>query len=857
MVMESEPQPSNNGHEPQNTTTTITYQAGLAPPGGLWPDSQQGHLASYIVMLHSYVKRYKFFFYCNAIAFMASLIVPILLLVRELSRNAIWLRSLQFAMLVNLLGLMGAYAAGSCREVRTSVYIWVLLAGIFTYVALHVVFFRHLAPEWLRDIFRNIQRFWEDSIAQVFSRRHLWPATLAATVTYTAGLSPPGGFWPDNNGSHIAGDPVLQDHYPRRFKAFMACNSTAFSGSLVIIIMLLSKAGVNHISKSNVLRLWVLISLLGLMAAYAAGSCREVRTSIFVFSLVGAFRLYLIIQWVAPMVPKPGFIREWIKWMEGEQNKLMLKVNSFMDSCSRSSGQVTPLDNVKDDLGKLRTYLLLLGILAVTITYQAGLHPPGGFWPDSRDEHLAGDPILEAIHPMWYKTFFYCNATAFVASLVIITLLQSQLITIGAMRRYVLQTAMVFDLFSIMGAYAAGSSRALSTSIYVIILVILVFSYVVLHSVLFVDARVPDESAQQQDDNPEVKDLEKRRKFLMMLAILAESSTYQAGISPPGGFWADNRDSHEAGHPLFSDEFPRRYQAFIYLNSTAFMASLAVIMLLISRRLCHKGLQGYTLRACVLLDLISLMGAFATGSCRKVSVSVYVILVLAAVFACIMILVLVLTFAKDKVINFFNWMFHITAFKRPNPPKNHDRSIKVNKKTSQKWRKDLMLIGTFTVSVTYQAGLLPPGALWPDDRDGHFTGDPVIHDTHPIRYKVFFYCNATAFMASMVIVIMLLNSTISKYKRSLLAMKTAMVMDLLGLLGAYAAGSCRNLKTSAYIFALVIAVFIYIVIHIFLSFDKMARLVRTMGEQWMPCLTKIWVLIEIEPSNHDPSTEQP
>nr|XP_045087316.1 uncharacterized protein LOC109738563 [Aegilops tauschii subsp. strangulata] len=823
MVMESEPQPSNNGHEPQNTTTTITYQAGLAPPGGLWPDSQQGHLASYIVMLHSYVKRYKFFFYCNAIAFMASLIVPILLLVRELSRNAIWLRSLQFAMLVNLLGLMGAYAAGSCRE---------RLNGSETY--------------------SGISR---------------------ATVTYTAGLSPPGGFWPDNNGSHIAGDPVLQDHYPRRFKAFMACNSTAFSGSLVIIIMLLSKAGVNHISKSNVLRLWVLISLLGLMAAYAAGSCREVRTSIFVFSLVGAFRLYLIIQWVAPMVPKPGFIREWIKWMEGEQNKLMLKVNSFMDSCSRSSGQVTPLEydrqhsynndasntvsNVKDDLGKLRTYLLLLGILAVTITYQAGLHPPGGFWPDSRDEHLAGDPILEAIHPMWYKTFFYCNATAFVASLVIITLLQSQLITIGAMRRYVLQTAMVFDLFSIMGAYAAGSSRALSTSIYVIILVILVFSYVVLHSVLFVDARVPDESAQQQDDNPEVKDLEKRRKFLMMLAILAESSTYQAGISPPGGFWADNRDSHEAGHPLFSDEFPRRYQAFIYLNSTAFMASLAVIMLLISRRLCHKGLQGYTLRACVLLDLISLMGAFATGSCRKVSVSVYVILVLAAVFACIMILVLVLTFAKDKVINFFNWMFHITAFKRPNPPKNHDRSIKVNKKTSQKWRKDLMLIGTFTVSVTYQAGLLPPGALWPDDRDGHFTGDPVIHDTHPIRYKVFFYCNATAFMASMVIVIMLLNSTISKYKRSLLAMKTAMVMDLLGLLGAYAAGSCRNLKTSAYIFALVIAVFIYIVIHIFLSFDKMARLVRTMGEQWMPCLTKIWVLIEIEPSNHDPSTEQP
>jgi hypothetical protein len=64
-----------------------------------------------------------------------------------------------------------------------------------------------------------------------------------------------------------------------------------------------------------------------------------------------------------------------------------------------------------------------------------------------------------------------------------------------------------------------------------------------------------------------------------------------------------------------------------------------------------------------------------------------------------------------------------------------------------------------------------------------------------------------AFMASMVMVT-LLNNTISKYKRSLLAMKTAMVLNLLGLLGAYAAGSCRKFKTSAYIFALVIAVFI-------------------------------------------------
>lgn len=112
-------------------------------------------------------------------------------------------------------------------------YIWILLVGIFTYVALHVVFFRHLAPEWLREIFRDVQRFWDESIAHIFIRRHnvtgepdapiqdkkeeleqnrsflLVAATLVAAVTYSAGLSPPGGFWPNNNASHIAGDPAL------------------------------------------------------------------------------------------------------------------------------------------------------------------------------------------------------------------------------------------------------------------------------------------------------------------------------------------------------------------------------------------------------------------------------------------------------------------------------------------------------------------------------------------------------------------------------------------------------------------------------------------------------------------------
>ncbi|CAN6170217.1 unnamed protein product [Urochloa humidicola] len=882
----------------------ITYQAGLAPPGGFWQDNQNGHTAGDIVLRVSYPKRYQVFFYCNTTAFASSLIVLILLLMKELSRNAVWLRALQFAMVLGLLGLMGAYAAGSCREVRTSVYIWVLLVGIFVYVTLHVIFFRLLAPTWLRDMFMDIRRLWKDFLGRIFKNAQsttdeqepsdkmeeleqnrsflLVLATLAATVTYVAGISPPGGFWPDDNKpQYLAGDPVLQDHHPRRFKAFLVCNATSFAGSLVIIIMLLSNTAVDHVVKSNALRLCVLVSLFGLMGAYGAGSCREVRTSIYVFLLVAAVLFYLILQWIEPIVTKPVCVEKSIGWMREKKNEVLQKMCYFIekgigvpnnDKHTTLSGPTTqhPSNNsmssisgdAKDDLQKLRTYLLLLGILAATVTYQAGLNPPGGFWEDSVDGHIAGDPILEAMHPRRYKAFFYCNATAFVASLVIITLLQSKLITVGAMKRHILQTAMTLDLFGLMGAYAAGSSRKFSTSIYAFILILLVFTYVVLHVLLSVAVktrlnRIIDRFRRNDtiDSDNEKRDLEKRRKFLMLLAILAASVTYQAGISPPGGFWTDNNGDHQAGDPVFLDEFPLRYKVFFYFNATAFVASLAVIMLLVSKRLCHKGLQSYALRICVLVDLISLMGAFAAGSCRKVSTSVYVILVVLAVSVYVMIQVLVLTFAKDKVNDLLERMFSIRPFERQCTSINHERSIRVRKRTEHKWRKDLMLIGTLAVTVTYQAALLPPGGIWPDDQAGHFAGDPILHDTHPTRYKVFFYCNATAFMASMVMVILLLNNTISKYKRSLLAMKTAMVLDLLGLLCAYAAGSCRELETSAYIFALVIAVFIYILIHVLLSFDRVALLVKK-GEKWMPCLTKMWVLIEIESSNHELSAGQ-
>jgi hypothetical protein len=103
----------------------------------------------------------------------------------------------------------------------------------------------------------------------------------------------------------------------------------------------------------------------------------------------------------APIVPRPEFIKRCIKWIKGEKDNLIPKLKSILlESSSTTREQEMPsgldgqnqsntdsaniVTDVNDDIKKLRSFLLLLGVLASTITYQAGLNPPGGFWIDIR-----------------------------------------------------------------------------------------------------------------------------------------------------------------------------------------------------------------------------------------------------------------------------------------------------------------------------------------------------------------------------------------------------------------------------------------------------------------------------------------
>ena len=60
---------------------------------------------------------------------------------------------------------------------------------------------------------------------------------------------------------------------------------------------------------------------------------------------------------------------------------------------------------------QLKKYLLLLATLVATVTYAAGLNPPGGSWPEDSPpspggRRIAGDSILRQTNYQRYIVFY-------------------------------------------------------------------------------------------------------------------------------------------------------------------------------------------------------------------------------------------------------------------------------------------------------------------------------------------------------------------------------------------------------------------------------------------------------------------
>ncbi|VAI70003.1 unnamed protein product [Triticum turgidum subsp. durum] len=752
-------------------------------------------------------------------------------------------------------------------------------------------------------------------------------ATLVASVTYAAGLNPPGGVRSDEVPPLPAaypdrvGDPVLLTTNERRYTAFFYCNAAAFIASLVVIMFLLDRrisdnsvgltirynvffyANANSfvaslaiimllmsrtlmsgsLARSHALPVCVLVELLGLMAAFAAGSCRRIDTTVYVVCLAGLVLLSIVLQAKAMYTFEQwrAYVRRALTCanLELEQEPDTPPGNSRGDSGEVRVDRTSTIQNWQvDKVEESRSLLLLLATLAATVTYQAGLSPPGGVWPDNHDpghpDHIPGNPILLDMHPKRYKVFYYCNTAAFVASVVIIIIVQSkELSSPATIRRAALKTAMVLNLFGLMGAYVAGSFRDAPTTIYVFSLAVAVFVYSIIKVVAYTHGqsgrmewmhRMSDRLAKllrlsdgQPGSEPEGseedrKRLERRRKFLLQLAILAATVTYQIGLNPPGGFWPESKGEGSliAGDPVLLDHYSIRYQVFFYCNATGFMASITVILLLVNQRLYEQGIRSNALRVCVMVGLLGLMGAYAAGSCRQLRTSIYVFALVAAVVTFLVLQTLLFVSAgRVNCSKLPPWLPE--RLKRLFEPLGSSPSwlSTRNKGDDEQYakRKYLMLLGILGASVTYQAGLAPPGGTWGDDdtvsssspspppsaSPPNVAGNPILLHSNPARYQAFFYCNATSFMASIVVIMLLLlqytvkkQYAVKKSAAPLWALQAAVVLDLFGLLGAYTAGSCRDWETSACVIALVGAVVVFITIYALLSFEAVRGKVK-------------------------------
>jgi len=202
-------------------------------------------------------------------------------------------------------------------------------------------------------------------------------------------------------------------------------------------------------------------------------------------------------------------------------------------------------------------------------------------------------------------------------------------------------------------------------------------------------------------------------------------------------------------------------------------------MLLVNRKLSARGIQSHALRVCVILDLIGLMGAFAAGSSRKVSTSIYVFVLVFAVLVCIALQVILVVSESvqhlvQRLLSFFGILDEESSDILPHRATNGGaRDL-----WGEKLPKYLLLIAALAATVTYQAAMNPPGGLWDDGQTAHIAGDPVLRSSYPHRYKAFFYCNATSFMASLVIMVLLLIKRVCRAKPAILALHTATVLNL-------------------------------------------------------------------------------
>ncbi|XP_037450418.1 uncharacterized protein LOC119320423 [Triticum dicoccoides] len=135
--------------------------------------------------------------------------------------------------------------------------------------------------------------------------------SLTATVTFTVGLTPPGGFWAadDKTNGYVAGISVMRDKFPTRYLAFYYSNTTAFFTSLMIIAMLAKNQNSENTNseqpdamKKHVLNGLVVLCFLSLGTSYVAGTWDSPSRVIYVVAVFVVNISYMLLPWFVSLI---------------------------------------------------------------------------------------------------------------------------------------------------------------------------------------------------------------------------------------------------------------------------------------------------------------------------------------------------------------------------------------------------------------------------------------------------------------------------------------------------------------------------------------------------------------------------